>query len=348
MNSYKSILIILVVFLKTGNVFSEVNIFNVNNIELTKKENTSYQKMANIAMQKGFNELINKILLDQDVKKISKIDKAQIKSLVSYYQVINKNSNNENEDKFIFNIFFDKDKIHNLFFNKEIFYSEIEKKELYILPILKVEDQVYIYNKNFFYEKWNEINNLKLLEFILPLENIEIIQKINSNKNNLLNIDLKDIFKEYSNNNLAFVIVDNPLKKDEKIYLKTKILGKNIDKNILIKKQNLDKKQYYEEIINEISNEITNIVKSQNLIDIRTPSFLNTKLIMSKKNNLVELNKRLEKIDLIDNINVQEFNNEYVLIKLRYLGKLNKIIKQLEDEKILLKLDGDEWSLNII
>ena len=65
---------------------------------------------------------------------------------------------------------------------------------------------------------------------------------------------------------------------------------------------------------------------------------------MSKKNNLVELNKRLEKIDLIDNINVQEFNNEYVLIKLRYLGKLNKIIKQLEDEKILLKLDGDEWS----
>ena len=304
--------------------------------------------MANIAIQKGFNELINKILLDQDVKKISKIDKAQIKSLVSYYQVINKNSNNENEDKFIFNIFFDKKKIHNLFFNKEIFYSEIEKKELYILPILKVEDQVYIYNQNFFYEKWNEINNFKLLEFILPLENIEIIQKINSNKNNLLNINLKDIFKEYSNNNLAFVIVDNPLKKDEKIYLKTKILGKNIDKNVLIKKQNLNKKQYYEEIINEISNEITNIVKSQNLIDIRTPSFLNTKLIMSKKNNLVELNKRLEKIDLIDNINVQEFNNEYVLIKLRYLGKLNKIIKQLEDEKILLKLDGDEWSLNII
>ena len=216
MNSYKSILIILVVFLKTGNVFSEVNIFNVNNIELTKKENTSYEKMANIAIQKGFNELINKILLDQDVKKISKIDKAQIKSLVSYYQVINKNSNNENEDKFIFNIFFDKEKIHNLFFNKEIFYSEIEKKELYILPILKVEDQVYIYNQNFFYEKWNEINNFKLLEFILPLENIEIIQKINSNKNNLLNINLKDIFKEYSNNNLAFVIVDNPLKKDEK------------------------------------------------------------------------------------------------------------------------------------
>ena len=34
-----------------------------------------------------------------------------------------------------------------------------------------------------------------LIEFILPLENIEIIQKINSKRNNLSDINLKDIFK---------------------------------------------------------------------------------------------------------------------------------------------------------
>ena len=100
----------------------------------------------------------------------------------------------------LFLIFFLIKKIHNLFFNKEIFYSEIEKKELYILPILKVEDQVYIYNQNF-YEKWNEINNFKLLEFILPLENIEIIQKINSNKNNFI----KYKFKIFSKNILIII-----------------------------------------------------------------------------------------------------------------------------------------------
>ena len=33
---------------------------------------------------------------------------------------------------------------------------------------------------------------------------------------------------------------------------------------------------------------------------------------------------------------------------MKYLGKLSKIIKQLEQQKILLKLDGDEWSLNLI
>ena len=37
-----------------------------------------------------------------------------------------------------------------------------------------------------------------LIEFILPLENIEIIQKINQTRNNLLDLDLSILFKEYS------------------------------------------------------------------------------------------------------------------------------------------------------
>ena len=78
--------------------------------------------------------------------------------------------------------------------------------------------------------------------------------------------------------------------------------------------------------MNEVSTELINLIKSRNLIDIRTPSFLNTKLILRKNNNLVELNKRLEKIGLIEDIFVQEFNNEYILLKLKYLGKLSKII----------------------
>ena len=98
----------------------------------------------------------------------------------------------------------------------------------------------------------------------------------------------------------------------------------------------------------KVNNEITDLVKSQNLIDIRTPSFLNTKLILNKKNNLVELNRRLKKIDSIDDLYVQEFNNEYVLLKIRYLGKLNKIIKQLEKQNIILSQTGDQWSLKII
>ena len=77
-------------------------------------------------------------------------------------------------------------------------------------------------------------------------------------------------------------MIDLSNQNKEKIYLKTKILGKNIDKSLLIKNFYPDKEKYYTKVINEVSLEITNLVKSQNLIDVRTPSFLNTKLIIKK------------------------------------------------------------------
>ena len=92
---------------------------------------------------------------------------------------------------------------------------------------------------------------------------------------------------------------------------------------------------------------MVNIIKSQNLIDVRTPSFLNTRLIINKKNNLVELNNRLQNIDTIDGIFVQEFNNKYVLLKIRYLGKLDKIINQLKQQNIMLEFTNDKWNLKI-
>ena len=69
---------------------------------------------------------------------------------------------------------------------------------------------------------------------------------------------------------------------------------------------------------------ITNLVKSQNLIDVRTPSFLNVKFKINKRNNLEDLNKRIKKIDAINNIYVQELNKDYVLIKIKIFGKTFK------------------------
>ena len=124
-------------------------------------------------------------------------------------------------------------------------------------------------------------------------------------------------------------------------------MQKKIDKSIIVERSNLNNKEYYEKIILKVSKEIINLVKSQNLIDIRTPSFINTIISIDKKNDLVRLNKRLKKIDLIDDLYVQEFNNEYELLKIKYLGKLDKIINQLQDQQINLSLINDQWRLEI-
>ena len=156
------------------------------------------------------------------------------------------------------------------------------------------------------------------------------------------------LFQEYSKKNLALVLIEKTSNEKIKIFFKKNILGKKINKALVLENSNLNSQEYYSKIIQVVSKEIIDLIKSQNLIDIRTPSFLNTKFRVNKKNNLVELEKRLKKIDQIDEIFIQEFNSEFVLLKIKYLGKLNRIIKQLEEQNIILKLTGDQWRLKII
>ena len=348
MKFYKQILIILIVFLQTGNVLSENNIFNVNNIELEKIGQKTNDELANLAIKKGFQQLIARILLEEDKNKLSGLEFSEIKELVTYYQITNRISDSNTVEKINYNISFDKDKFHNLFYKRAISYSKITNKELFILPILKKNNQIFIFNQNFFYDNWNKIYDNELIEFILPLENIEIIQNINLNQNNLLNLELKNLFEEYPDKNFALVLIDEGNLKNENVYFKIKISNKNINKKIVIKKFNLSRDKFYEKVISEVKKEIINIIKSQNLIDIRTPSFLNASFDINKKNNLVQLNSRLKKNNLVENIYVQEFNNQFVVIKIKYLGKLEKIINQLEEEKIILKLINDQWNIKIL
>ena len=128
-----------------------------------------------------------------------------------------------------FSISFDKDKIHDLFYKRGILYSEITNKELYILPVLLKDNEIFIFNNNFFYENWNEFHEDDLIEFILPLENIEIIQKINEFKNNLFNLDLVSLFKEYQNKNKALVLIEKNNLGEKKIYLKMVVQEKNFN-----------------------------------------------------------------------------------------------------------------------
>lgn len=346
MKNIKFILCILIILLKTGNVLSDNNIFNVNNIEIDKKISQNKEKTTNLAFQKGFKKLASRLLLEEDFKKISTTNLNEIKKLISYYQV--KNIKKNKKDLILYNIFFDKDRIHEFFYQRNILYSDLIDTEIIIFPLLFFEKQMFIYSKNYFYKNWNNQDEKSLIQYILPVENIENIQKIKLNKNRIYKIDLNDFFKEYQNSNMVFVSID--LKEDvAKVFLNTKIESKKMSKNILITKNNSSKEEFNKNIIFEIKKELRDLVKSQNLIDVRTPSFLNAKIKLdNKKSNLIEFKERIEKIDLIDNFYVIEFNKDDVLIKIKYLGKIDKIINKLNNQKINLQMKNGQWQLNMI
>ena len=118
MKLYKQIIFILVVFLKTETLLSENNLFNVNNIQLKKKENITNDELANRAIKKGFDQLITKILLKEDMNKLSNLNFSVIKQLVIYYQISKLSDKQSSGEVVNFNVTFDKDKIHELFFEK--------------------------------------------------------------------------------------------------------------------------------------------------------------------------------------------------------------------------------------
>ena len=126
---FHKLLFILIVFFKTETLFSKNDLFSVNNIQIEKNDNITNKALSELAIKKGFNELISKILLNQDIHKLSDLNFSTINQLVKYYQF--KNIPEKQNDKLLnFNISFDKKKIHDLFYKKGILYSEVTDKEL--------------------------------------------------------------------------------------------------------------------------------------------------------------------------------------------------------------------------
>ena len=80
-----------------------------------------------------------------------------------------------------------------------------------------------------------------MIEFILLLENIEIIQNINKNRNSLINLEIDYLFKEYSEKNLALILIEEIKSTNSKVYIKAKFKGKKLIKVLLLKKMILKK-----------------------------------------------------------------------------------------------------------
>ena len=339
---------ILIILLKTGNVLSSDNIFNVNNIEVKVKNTLNKQKSINEAFKKGFDKLTYRLFLEDDYKKYRNLDLTKIKELISHYQIeeIDKSKNKIIQA----NIYFDKERMHDFFFNRNIFYSDFINSEVVIFPLLIDKKEYHIYNNNFFFENWtleNNENKETLINYILPLESIENIEKIKTNKDNIYDLNITEFFEGYDKNNMVFAIIEKG-NDNAKIFLNCKLAGKKLKKTLLIKYTNNNEVEFNNKIIIEIKNLINDLIKLQNLIDVRTPSFLNVKIDLKNQGNLVELNKRFKKIDLIDNYYVQQLNKDYALIKIKYLGKINKFIQKLNEKNInLLRSDG-KWQLTII
>ena len=352
MNNFFFIFCIIVFLFKTQTVFSNNLIYNVNNIEIIGKikNDSDKKKIVQSAFQKAFVIFVNKTLLKKDAKKLYKTKISTIEDLVFTYQIVKKKKKKENI--LIVNVKFDQKKIFNFLSQNGISYADVKNISLTLLPIFIKDNNVFMYDDNFFYNNWlkkeieSESTNDILINYNLALENIEDLQYINLNKENLELIDMKKITSLNTSKNYALLIIYFTEEKF-KAYVKTYIKKKEINKRIDLKVYSKNETKNYEEAIHTLKEEINQIWKGQNLIDVSTPSFLDLFLDVKKVDDYSKISSIFDSIDLIENYSVSEMTNKYIKIRLKYKGRLNKLNDKLFEKKINIKITDNKWRIRL-
>ena len=349
MNKIIFLTFIIMFLFKTGNVFSKSNIFYVDNIIINNKNNQSKEVLLNKAFKEGFEKLVKKILLRKDSELVLKTNLNDIKKMISTYQ-IKHNEDLKKTDELTVNLSFDTERMNDFFYSKGISYADISKTNLVLLPVLIEDNNFYLFSENYFFINWNDKNkekNNEFIDYILPVENLEDIQLIKNSEDNLELVEIKEILSGYDIENYIFLVI-KPSEKKVNVFLKGLFSENKITKNFEFYIDDQNRKSRFKKTIKKIKQEIDEIWKSQNLIDVRTPSFLNIVLNIKKKNDLLNFQMALKNIEVIENFYVLELNKDYAKIKIKYFGKMDKIKNKFYENKIKLENLDNQWKVNLI
>ena len=214
------------------------------------------------------------------------------------------------------------------------------------------DKNIFMFSENYFYNNWlknqNETTNTNdiLINYNLALENIEDLQYISSLKENLELIDEKKLTSLTGAENYAFLLIYY-IENEFRAYVKTSIANKEVDKNFNLKTYPKNETKTFDEGIKIIKEEIIQIWKSQNLIDVNTPSFLNLFLDNKRTNDYLNFSNILESLDVIENYSVLEMTNERIKIRIKYKGKISKLRKKLAENKIKIVIVDNVWKATI-
>jgi len=337
---------LLIVFFST--TYSNANAFRVSKIEISSPFELNFEK--NNVIDKGFHtsfsDLISMITTSGDRKKIKNVSIKEIKGMIDSFTI--------SDEKFINNEYFanlettfNKKKILKFLENKNIFPSIPQRNKVLLFPILieTKNNNIYLFNNNIFYDKWNEQkNSYDLLDYLLPSEDIEDLielQKISKDIetydfSNLINkYDLKDsiiliIYKESNRvRTLSKINLNNSLKIQNKNYPKLDILNNNDFSNIV---ENL--KQLYEDQWKK-NNEINTSIKLPITISINS----------KKTKKIIELEQVLYSLDLVSDFSILNFNSEIIQYKITYNGTPNIFLNDMKEKNLELEMKNNMWIL---
>ena len=328
--------------------FSEENVFIIDNVKVQGAIdiNFSRDKYINKAFLVSFEILMFRILLSKDLTKISNIKLDKIRNLIDSFQILEE-TYQKNEYKATFKIFYNDNKIKKLLAEKNISFAQPKSISAVFFPVLFVNDELQNFDENYFYNQWInvEIKN-EPINFILPLDDLDDISKIKEMKNRIEEFNVGDLANKYNIKNYVFALLDYR-NKQLNIYLKTNFDGNEMSKNISYKLSNIKDESKLHFILKDLKIQITDIWKKANIVNLLMPLSIRIKFQHINFLDLDKLENTFDKISIIDNYALEEFNINHAFFKIYYFGNPKRLRTELLKFGYQLIDEQGHWELYI-
>ena len=347
---YFFIILTIIIFLLVlpSASFSEENVFIIDNVEVEGEIdlNFSREKYINKAFLDSFQILTSKILLAKDLNKISNIKLKKIKNLINSFQVLEERYQND-KYRAVFKIFYNDIKVKKLLGQQNISFSEPKNISAVFFPILVLNDEIQDFNENFFYTQWTTIKiKNELINFILPLEDLDDISRIQEMKNKIEELNVDDLVNKYNIKNYVFTLIDHQNERLN-VYLKTNFNNNKVSKNLFYELDNMENQSKLNFILKDLKIQITDIWKEANVINLSIPLSIKVKFQHLNLKKLDKLESTFYKISVIENYSLEELNINNSFFKIYYYGNPKKLQTELLRFGYQLINDQGYWEIYI-
>ena len=328
--------------------YSEENVFVIDNVKVKGKIDTNFSrdKYINKAFLKSFEILMSRILLSKDSNKISNINLHKIKNLIKSFQIFDE-TYRKNEYRARFKIFYNEARVKKFLEQKNISFSQRKKISAVFYPIIFINEEMQDFYENFFYNNWIniEIKN-ELINFILPLEDLDDISKIKKMRNRIEELNIENLVNKYDTKNFVFALI-NFQNKQLDIHLKTNFNEIKTSKNITYELGDIDNELKLDFILRDFKMKITEIWKEDNVINLSIPLSINIKFKYTNLQELTQLRDVFYKIDIINNFSLEELNINNSFFKIDYYGNPKKLKTELLKFGYQLNNDQGYWEIHL-
>ena len=326
----------------------EAKSFDIENIDISRPFEINFNKneVINEGFEKAFFELISIIVKSSDKKKINKIKLNEIKGMIESFSI--------KEEKFVDEVYFvnlgvsfNKKKIFNYLEQNNIFPSIPITKKFLFIPIIIDESKkdLLIFENNIVFDKWNQdLKNKHLIEYILPTEDLEDLNKIKKNYENIEKYDFKEIISKYNLNHSIIALI---FKNEKGIRVLSRISNGD---NVILKNQSFAKKyisndEQINELIDDLKLMYDDYWKQVNQINTSIKFPLNIKIENKNKNKISKFEKNLDEIDLIYDFYITKFNKDYTFYQIIFNGAPNIFLKTMKEKNYNFDTQNKIWYL---